>query len=239
MHLLLNDQFAPITSTLGFLETDLQNAVDSFLRWQEPIQAARGVAFTAREIQGDLGSALSALPPLTSVEARRFLFIPTAGSWVAFLDNGHRGTDATGPMAYLARTVGCRALRVVAVPHHEPRREDGQWRGRYGATILDLFGPAVRNHANTVRSITMMNDGGKWTFEELGDPLPFEDRDAYKARRIRDRFPLELLARYLKQLGVEPFDAQFYRAPATLVEKHGPCAPALREYSLEEVRAAL
>jgi hypothetical protein len=31
----------------------------------------------------------------------------------------------------------------------------------------------------------------------------------------------------------------FYRSPAMLVEKHGPCAPALKEYSLDEVRAAL
>lgn len=239
MNLLLNDQFAPITSTIGFLGTDLQNAVASFLRWQEPIQAPRGVTLAAREIDGDLPSALSALPPLTSVEARRFLFVPTAGSWVAFLDNGHRGTDATGPMAYLARTVGCRAVRIVTVPHHQPRREDGQWRGRYGATILDLFGAEVSNHSNTIRSITMMNDGGKWTFEELGEPLPFEDREVYKARRIRDRFPVELLARYLTQLGLEPFDEQFYRAPAVLVEKHGPCAPALREYSLADVRATL
>lgn len=239
MNLLLDDQFAPITSTIGFLATDLQNAVASFVRWQEPIQAPRGVSLTTREIAGDLPSAVSALAPLTSVEARRFLFVPTAGPWVAYLDNGHRGTDATGPMAYLARTVGCRALRVVAVPHHEPRQEAGQWRGRYGATILDVFGADVKNHANTIRSITMMNDGGKWTFEELGEPFPFEDREAYKARRVRDRFPVELLARYARQLGVEPFDERFYRAGAVLVEKHGPCAPALREYSLAEVRATL
>lgn len=239
MNLLLDDRFAPITSTIGFIELDLQHAVHGFLRWQEPIQAPRGVVLTARPIEGDLGSALAALPPLTSVEARRFLFAPTASAWVAFFDNGHRGTDATGPMAYLARTLGCRALRVVAVPHHEPRRDGGQWRGRYGATILDLFGPDVKNHSNTIRSITMMNDGGKWTFDEIGDRLPFEDVEAYKARRIRDRFPVELLARYLEQLGLEPFDDRFYRSPAVLVEKQGPCAPALKEYSLEEVRAAL
>jgi hypothetical protein len=239
MDLLLHDRFAPITSTIGFIETDLQNAVAGFVRWQEPIQGPRGVVLTTRAIDGDLPSALSALPPLTSVEARRFLFVATAGTWVAFFDNGHRGTDATGPMAYLARTLGCRALRVVAVPHHEPRQDNGRWRGRYGATILDLFGAEVRNHSNTIRSITMMNDGGKWTFDELGDPLPFEDPEAYKARRVRDRFPLELLARHLNHLGLAPFDEQFYGAQAVLVEKHGRCAPALQEYSLEEVRAAL
>ena len=239
MNLLLDDRFAPITSTIGFIEIDLQNAVAGFMRWQEPIHAPRGVVLATRTLDGDLPSTLSALLPLTSVETRRFLFVPTASAWVAFFDNNHGGTDATGPMAYLARTLRCRALRVVAVPHHEPRRDQGHWRGRYGATILDLFGAEVTNHSNTIRSITMMNDGGSWTFDEIGGPLPFEDLEAYKARRVRDRFPFELLRSYLKHLRLEPFDEQFYRAPAVLVEKQGPCAPALQEYSLEEMRATL
>jgi hypothetical protein len=239
MNPLFDDRFAPITSSIGFIETDLPTAVRSFVRWQEPIQSPRGVVLATRSIAGELAAAIMALPPLTSVEARRFLFVSTASPWVAFFDNGHRGTDATGPMSYLARTMRCRAMRVVAIPHHEPKRANGPWRGRYGATILDLFGPEVKNHSNTIRSITMMNDGGKWTFDEIGDRLPFEDPEAYKAKRIRDRFPVELLARYLKQLGLEPFDESFYRSQAMLVEKHGPCAPALKEYSLEEVRAAL
>jgi hypothetical protein len=239
MNLLFHDRLAPVTSTIGFIETDLPTAVRSFVRWQEPIQSPRGVVLATRSLEGGLESAIMALPPLTSVEARRFLFVATASSWVAYFDNGYRGTDATGPMAYLARTMGCRAMRVVAIPHHEPKRANGHWRGRYGATILDLFGPEVKNHANTIRSITMMNDGGKWTFHEMGDRLAFEDPETYKAKRIRDRFPVELLAHYLKQLGLEPFAESFYRSPAVLVEKHGPCAADMKEYSLDEVRAGL
>jgi hypothetical protein len=239
MNLLLNDRLAPITSTIGFLQTDLQNGVEGFIHWQERIQHQRGVVLNMRHIEGHLGSTLMALLPLTSVEARRFLFVPTTGSWVAFFDNGYRGTDAIGPMAYLARTLGCRALRVVIVPHHQPKREKGHWRGRYGATILDLFGPDVKNHSNTIRSITVMNDGGKWEFDEIGDRLPFEEAEAYKAKRIRDRFPVELLARYLRHLGLDPFDEQFYCPQAVLVEKVGPSAPAMKEYSLEQVRVML
>jgi hypothetical protein len=182
---------------------------------------------------------LMALPPLTSVEARRFLFVPTKSKWTAFFDNGHHGTDATTPMAYLARTLGCRALRVVAVPHQEPRQENGRWRGRYGAIIFDLFGPKATNYSNTIRSIALMNDGGKWIFEERGDRLPFENAETYRAGRVRDRFPFELLARYLKELGLEPFNEQFYGSQAVLVEKLGPCATAMKEYSLAEVRAGL
>jgi hypothetical protein len=239
MNLLLNDRLAPITSTIGFLQTDLQNAVRGFIDWQERIQSQRGVALTVRHIDGHLGSTLIALLPLTSIEARRFLFVPTTGTWIAFFDSQYRGTDAAGPMSYLARTLGCRGLRVVTVPHHQPKLEKDQWRGRYGATILDLFGPDVKNHSNTIRSITMMNDGGKWRFDEIGDRLPFEETEAYMAKRIRDRFPVELLARYLKHLGLDPLDEQFYCPQAVLVEKEGPSAPAMKEYRLEEVRAML
>jgi hypothetical protein len=239
MDLLFQDRLAPITSSIGFIETDLGNAVDGFCRWMEPIQTSRGVVLTRRTLEGGLWAALLALQPLTSVESRRFLFVPTGSRWTAFFDNGHHGPDPTGPMAYLARTMGHRALRVVAIPHHEPRWENGRWRGRYGATILDLFGPNVINHSNTMRSITMMNDGGKWTFDEIGDRLSFENAEVYKARRIRDRFSFELLAYYLKQLGLEPFNEQFYELQAVLVEKHGPCAPAMEEYSLQDVRAGL
>jgi hypothetical protein len=239
MDLLFQDQLAPITSAIGFIETDLRDAVEGFCRWMEPIQGSRGVVLTRRLLQGDLRSVLMALAPLTSVEARRFLFIETCSPWTAFFDNGHRGTDAVGPMAYLARTMGLRALRVVAIPHQEPRQESGRWRGRYGAMIFDLFGPDVINHSNTIRSITVMNDGGKWTFDELGDRLSFENAETYGAKRVRDRFPFELLAQYLKQLALEPFDEHFYGSQAVLVEKHGPCATAMEEYSLEEVRAGL
>lgn len=49
--------------------------------------------------------------------------------------------------------------------------------------------------------IVAMDDGGRWSFETSGDPLPFERLDAYERPRKRDRFPPELLHEYLLALG--------------------------------------
>jgi hypothetical protein len=239
LELLLHDVLAPITSEIGFLECELSRAVDSFVQWTQPIQQQRGVHLTCRESSGTLEEKLRSLLPLTSVEARRFLFVPTKSKWVAFFDNGHQGCDCVTPMAYLARTISCRAVRVAAVPNKTPKLKSGRWRGRYGAVILDLFDSEVKDYSNTRRSISVINDGGRWRFVQIGEPLPFEDTQIYSAKRIADRFPFEHLVRYLRHLGLEPFDERFYSDPGVLIEKHGPNATGLREYSLEEVRADL
>lgn len=82
-------------------------------------------------VSGTLEQALSALLPLTDEERRRHLFMPTRSPWTAYIDNGWHGTDAASAMAYMARTLGCRGMRVVAVPH--TLRGD---KGRYGAVMF-------------------------------------------------------------------------------------------------------
>ena len=120
MESLLNNRLAPITDTFGFLQCDIQKAVVAYLAWQTPIQAARFVSLEQSALRSSLQDGLLSLLPLTSVERRRFLFTPTASSWTAFFDNGHQSTDAFSPLSYLARTVGCQALRLSYVPDGPP-----------------------------------------------------------------------------------------------------------------------
>ncbi len=74
------------------------------------------------------------------------LFIPTRSAWTAYVENGWTGTDAASPMSVMARRLSIRSLRVVAVPH-TLRKHGG---GRYGAVMLDVFGPEqpgkIRNY---------------------------------------------------------------------------------------------
>ena len=57
-----------------------------------------------------------------------------------------------------------------------------------------------------MRLIELTYDDGGWDFGTLGDPQPWEDLSAYKARRQADRFPPELLLRYLDAIGIPPLD---------------------------------
>jgi len=92
---------------------------------------------------------------------------------------------------------------------------------------------------NAVRSISAMNDGGKWSFDTFGEVLPFEESEPYQAKRIKDRFTPEMLDRYLKAMGIHAFDEAFYDSPggAYLVETQGPTWPNAQDFTLEEVRA--
>lgn len=240
MRLLFDDRLAPITSEIGFVEADCSLATEAFVNWQSPIQKARGVSVTRRQVSGCLEDVLQALLPLTAVERRRFLFVPTASPWVAYFDNGYRGTDAMSVVSYLAKLIKCRGLRVVAVPD-TVQGESASARGRYGATILEVYGPHDTEFLNYIRSISVANDGGRWGFHQAGTPLPFEDTTRYEAPRTRQRFTLDLLEGYLKELGLSPFDEDFYLPAsdpcAEFIEKKGPVAPDLKEYTLAQARA--
>jgi hypothetical protein len=259
--LLLDDRLWPITSEIGFLEYDAEELVSEYLAWQEWIErqdfdpmdfAGEGVTVEVHEgpeveppweklppgepvfdvtvVEGELEGALRALLPLTMADSPRVLFVPTAGPWTAYLDNGWRGTDAFPRMSYLATRLKTRGLRVVAVPAVQ---------GRHPASIFELYGPEKREWLNFERAISAMKDGDRWRFSASGVPLPFEELERYAARRIRDRFPHELLDRYLQELGIRAFDERFYMPDgrAYLLQSRRPHVPELETVTLEQARA--
>jgi len=236
--LLLEDRWAPVTSTMGFLELGAEQAAQAFATWQRGLATSHGFTIEVLPVTGILEQVLSRLLPLSGGETQRRLFIPTRSAWTAYVENGWTGTDAASPMRSMARRLSIRSLRVVAVPH-TLRKHGG---GRYGAVMLDMFGPEQPGKlTNYVRSIYASNDGGRWVFGHSGVPFHFEQVEKYQERRVRDRFTFEMLKDYLGHLGLSPFEEDFYLPPGTrawLVQKTGPLTTVGREYTLEEVRAA-
>jgi hypothetical protein len=236
--LLLEDRWAPVTSTMGFLELGAEQAARAFATWHRELMTPRGITVEVLPVPGPLEQALSSLQPLHSLETQRHLFIPTRSAWTAYVENGWTGTDAASPLRYMARWLSIRCLRVVAVPH-TLRKHGG---GRYGGVMLDVFGPEQPGEIlNYVRSIYAANDGGRWVFGHSGEPFPFEQVEQYQARRVRDRFTFEMLKDYLRHLGLAPFEEDFYLPPgscAWLIQKTGPFTTVGREYTLEQARAA-
>jgi hypothetical protein len=234
---LLDDRYAPITSEIGFLECAVKTAANAFQEWQQPIQSLRRVRLNRREIVGDLPTKLDSLLPLTSHEARRFLFSPTKSSWTAYFDSGWRGTDVFSTVSQLCTRIGCRGIRGVSVPH-AIKKAAGREVGRSGSTIFALYLPEATSCSflNIRRSVSAAYDG-RWTFDANGEPpLEFEQLERYNARQIRDRFTAEMLDEYLRTFGIHFFSADFYDVPqpAYLISKEGPCAAGLKEYSLDQ-----
>ena len=240
MRLLLDGRLAPMTHTVGFLEAPPADAVEAFVGWQRSIYEPQGVSVTRRDVPGGLEEALPALLPLTSVVRRRHLFVPTAGPWVAYFDNGHRGTDAVSAMSYLAERVGCRGLRVTLTPDTVEGEFAGA-RGEYGAVVWEVYGPHQTDFLNYVRAVSVVHDGAKWAFSQAGRPFDFEDVGRYNAPRVRDRFTPAHLSGYLRELGLSPFDEAFYApdpaAPSVLVEKQGPAPATMKEFTPADLGA--
>jgi hypothetical protein len=232
--LLLEDRWAPVTSEMGFLETDAERAARAYASWQGGLLAPRGISVGVYPVSGSLEQIFSALLPLTTPETRRHLFVPTRSPWMAFVENGWRGTDAMSAMSYMAEALGCRGLRVVAVPH--TLRKD---KGRYGAVMFELYGPRQTHWLNYLRTLYAANDGGRWVFGQSGEPFPFEQLEQYQARKVKDRFTFDMLKEYLLRLGLSPFQEDFYLPPgssAWLVEKTGPVGASQKEYTLAQAR---
>jgi hypothetical protein len=120
------------------------------------------------------------------------------GAWTMMVTDGPNGTDLGMLPSLAARELRCTAVRAVCVV-------DGS--EIYPARILEVFGPEGKPPLLSIRSIAAANDGGSWIFETNGEPLPFEDHQAYDAKRKSERFSPDLLLSYLAALGV-PVDAE-------------------------------
>jgi hypothetical protein len=236
--LLLEDRLAPITSRMGFIETECQLAVAQFLQWQTEIKARSGISVGQREVRGGIEEVLLSLLPLRTNEFTRCLFIPTSGGWTAYVGNGYRGTDQ-GAVIYLAKRLNRRTVWVVAKPH-SLRRSGTPRSGRQGALIFEAYGPESTEHLGLIRRIRLQNDAGKWEFFLDGTPFPFERRESYNARRKIDRFTFEMLKQYLGELKIRPFERDYFlpsgSGRAVLVEFSGKIPPSARDVSLAEAR---
>jgi hypothetical protein len=146
----------------------------------------------------------------------RHVFIPTKGVWTLFVENYGIGTDADGPMMMLSQLLRTEGLRVV-MREERTNAETGRV-VQYAATILVCY-----SMGSSRRSITCIDDGGRWVFETTGSPYHFEQLDAYQAKRVKDRFNKRLLLEYLRHLGVGDLGDELCvpgpGSPAYLVER--------------------
>jgi len=240
--LLLGDRFAPITSSIALLNTDIELVVERFVEWMQAIELKYGrkVEVRSRSFSGLLPDALTQLLPLTSVEIRRHLFVSTSANWTAYFNNAWRGTDTGSYMHYMPQVLQCKGVQLTAIP--DTIQDYGNtFNARWGATILGFHSHQSTGLLNLDRLIQLIHEPSGWNFRQLGIPYKFENLQAYERRIIQSRFTLEMLRSYLLELGLTPFQEEFYTIsddqPALLVEKIGETNPSLVEYSLAKARS--
>ncbi|MEO8007319.1 MAG: hypothetical protein ABI728_02205 [Betaproteobacteria bacterium] len=181
---------------MGFFKAPLQTVEAHLSDWLKEIKGPRGISIRTRPVSGHLEDALRSLLPSTLPDIERYLLIPTGGPWTAYLDNLHGGTDPSA-VAYLSTRMRCTGVYCVARPAH--------------ALVLSLYGPgASPEQGNTLRDIRLFRDVDGWVFRQSGQPLAFENTDAYRADSVEARFTVEMLERYLRELGIRAFEEGFY-----------------------------
>jgi hypothetical protein len=233
MPTLLGEQFAPITSSPGYLRLGLDEAVRALTDWRRSIVPS-GV--DAQEIPDRFPDCLSRLEPLLASRRPRELLVAMKGEWTAYFDCGLHGTDAVAPVGYLAGAIGCDGLAIRSTP--STASLPGVKNGRLGAVQFELFGPTRTEFLNYVRTVSLIFDS-LWEFDVSGTPQAFEETAAYKARRVRDRFNSQMLERYCQALGVDAFDSDAYGSRAVLVTSHLVAEPRGPVMSLAEAQVYL
>lgn len=230
MKTLLSERFAPTTSSIGFLRLGLDEAIGALAGWRRSLLGGK----VSVEESGGFPESLHLLEPLTGGARPRELLVEASDGWTSYFDCSLRGTDAVSTVGYLSQAVGCQGLAIRTIPHTLGRRDAGE--GRYGSVQFEMFGPVRTEFLNYVRTVSASHDGSRWVFTVSGTEQWFEEPDAYRARRVRDRFTSEMLERYCKALDLDVFDPVRYGPRSVLVRSDVPVPSGGYVMSLEQVQ---
>lgn len=206
-----------VGTSFGLINADLEVAATHFVRWENQIATRWGLKFNARRLSLNFEELIKTFEPLRTPMTKRAL-IGIDQSWTLYLDNDSRGGDPVGAVAVLSKQIGVRTVRITSSQHTMRAREIPKSLRRYGANILEVYDES----GSTERSICCANDGGKWVFEQFGNPYDFEDLESYSVARVDRRFGADLLQKYLAQLTKKAWDPDELfnrRLEAMLVER--------------------
>jgi hypothetical protein len=227
---IFDGRFGPTTWGIGFVEAPLRKVVDASVAGWSPHMGNLEVAWKDSR---DLETILQSLPPLSG--RSRWAFIETTSPWTAYFDNSSFTPEANTACMAAVQWLKTRAVGAVDLPQAS---KDGPGY-TYGAVQFMLFTSKWGEFGHNLRSVIAMNDGGRWRFDALGEVQPFEETEAYKAKRIRDRFTPEMLVRYCKALGIDLANPDFYRGRAAIVTRQDWIDKGCPGLTLNEARAKL
>jgi len=223
MKLLLDNKYAPLTFSWGFLEAPFETVTHAVKVWKNKLH----LQFETKQVGGDLEHTLLQLEPL-STPSQRTLWLKTQSTWTAFFNNSLIGADSASPISYLSNLIKCRGVAVSCRPHIKAK-------GLFGSCKFQLFSPDQKNFLNYERSLAATNDGGKWVFVSTGTIQPYERPEQYNNNKIANRFNPEMLEEYCAALGIKLFDTNFYMGDGLLFSE-GHDWPNVRTMALIEAQ---
>lgn len=167
--------------------------------------------FATRQREGDQTDVLTDLPmfpgclttllPPHSPRTAELLVLHGI-TWTAYLSNDPDDQSVWSTCQRLATDLGVAGVTAS----HVPGGQDGT-----ELTSLQItHWQDERSSGPTQRTISTHCHRGRWSWDSSGEPLPFEDPEAYRTRKVRDRFTRELLLQYLAAVHIFVDDPSFY-----------------------------
>jgi hypothetical protein len=232
----LDNAYAPITFSYGFVQSPFAQISDAFIAWRKEIDAKFGTQTEVCRFGAPLPKALLSLEPLTT-PLDRYLLIETRSAWTAVFSNGLRANDVHSPVSYLSTVLNSQGLEVACVPDRSDRNAKDGLR-IYGAIAFTLYGFEKTDRLNRIRHVAVTNDVGGWEFAADGEVQPYEQTENYQKRNVVDRFNVEMLESYCAALGIELFDSDFYGGQCLVSHIKRAAAPG-PSMSISEARSHL
>jgi len=200
-----------------FIDAPLTQVHQCLLYWASGNPA--DVDIRGRRLNEPFAQALQHLEP-RFFNPDRAILISLANGWTVFFDNHSHHFSPASELFVLCLRLKTRTCFFF----HE--------------TEGSQAGSSVFNH-NTFAPPSMVNERmvwlgkeSRWEFRAAGEPLPFENLEAYRERRIRDRLPASLLREYGQALGVAFWDPDQYTANSVLLGWQSKI-PGQRSHGLE------
>lgn len=174
-------------------------------------------------MNGELSEKLHALLPLTLVRPTKTLVSQTSSRWSAYIPNGYPlGGDVHAEPSHLSGVLKIRTLTVIMtedVLGSQPGSMQFVYRdGTKAKPIETKYGIQYETPSRAVYA----HKESKWEFGAHGDALPFEELDAYTAKKIKDRLTVKMIERYCRSLDIELFDPDFYAGAGFIIHTYAP-----------------
>ena len=203
-------KYQPVTWWIGVIEADPKDVARIIQPRYIPDDVLRGI----RQETGFIDDALASMEPLGPPD--KFLLMKTCKGHTVLFVNGFFSGVVELPTWNAGKHLDVSAYTVHNIPNTiSPDHRSGA----YGARTIEFRTRQTPFNKEPEFGVHLVNDAGKWHFDRFGAKRPFEDEKAYRSYRKTDRFTVEMLVKYCRELGIPVYDRDFYSNSWVLIER--------------------
>ncbi len=202
-------KYQPITWYIGVIEAS-PNSVAEIV---QPKYIPNDQLDAIYEEKKSIDEGLVSLEPIGCLT--KFLLFETKDGKTVLFSNFLSGAVEL-PTWSATEDLGVAGYYVCNVPNTISKdKRSGAW----GARVLEYRTKKTPYNKEPIFGIHLINDAGRWCFYRFGEKKPFENEKAYKSYRKTERFTVEMLVAYCRELGIPVYDRNWYTNNSIVIER--------------------